>query len=103
MPINIYRVTPEGQKNERIAWLCDGNWRLPDQAEALEAWLLEHCGTLKPDEYVADIGFAIREDASGGGAAILPEMMRTMADLGMSLFLSEYPSDDEGWFYSDVV
>ena len=33
MPVSIYRVTPEGQKNESIAWLCDGNWRLPDQAE----------------------------------------------------------------------
>jgi hypothetical protein len=95
MPVNIYRVTPEGQKNERIAWLCDDNWRLPDQAEALEAWLTENCATLKPDEYVADIGFAPREDALGGGAAISPQMMRTMADLGMSLFLSEYPDDDE--------
>ena len=95
MPVNIYRVTPEGQENERIAWLCDDNWRLPDQAEALEAWLVEHHATLKPDKYVADIGFTLREDASGGGAALPPEMMRTMADLGMSLFLSEYPSDDE--------
>lgn len=93
MPVNIYRVTPEGQ--ERIAWLCDGNWRLPDQAGALEAWLMEHHAALKPDEYVADIGFTLREDASGGGAALPPEMMRAMADLGMSLFLSEYPSDDE--------
>jgi len=95
MPVNIYRVTPEGQENERIAWLCDDNWRLPDQAEALEAWLLAHRATLKPDVYVADIGFTPREDASGGGAALPPEIMRTMADLGMSLFLSEYPRDDE--------
>jgi hypothetical protein len=95
MPINIYRVTPEGQENERIAWLCDDIWRLPNQAEALEAWLAENHATLKPDEYVADIGFTLREDASGGGAAISPQMMRTMADLGMSLFLSEYPDDDE--------
>jgi hypothetical protein len=91
MPVKIYRVTPEDQKkNEGIAWLCNDNWRLPDQAEALEAWLAENGGTLKPAEYVADIGFTLREDASGGGAAISPQMMRTMADLGMSLFLSEY-------------
>ena len=95
MPVNIYRVTPEGQKNERIAWLCEGNWRLPDQAEALEAWLAQHHTTLKPDEYVADIGFTLREDASGGGAALPPTMLRTMADVGMSLFLSEYQSGDE--------
>lgn len=95
MPVNIYRVTPEGQENEHIAWLCDDNWKLPDQAEALAAWLKEHRATLKPDEYVADIGFTPRADALGGGAAIHPEMMRTMANLGMSLFLSEYPGDDE--------
>jgi hypothetical protein len=95
MPVNIYRVTPEGQENQCIAWLCEGNWRLPDQAEALEAWLVEHHATLKPDDYIADIGFTLREDASGGGAAIPPDMMRAMADLGMSLLLSEYPSDDE--------
>lgn len=95
MPVSIYRVTPKGQKNERLAWLCDDNWRLPDQAEALEAWLVEHRATLRPDIYVADIGFAPREDASGGGAAISPEMMRTMADLGMSLFLSEYQGGDD--------
>ena len=70
MPVSITRVTREGQKNERIARLCDGNWRLPDQAEALEAWLAEHSATLRPDDYVADIGFTLREDASGGGAAI---------------------------------
>jgi hypothetical protein len=101
MPVSIYRVTPEGQKNESIAWLCDGNWRLPDQAEALEAWLAENRATLKPGEYVADIGFTMREDASGGGAAIPPEMMRTMADLGMSLFLSEYPGENELLRYED--
>jgi hypothetical protein len=91
MPVTIYRITPEGQKNETIVWLCDDNWRLPEQAEALEAWLSESRGTLQPDHYIADIGFTPREDALGGGATISPEMMRTMSDLGISLFLSEYP------------
>ena len=91
MPINIYSEnTPD-----KLAYLCDGNWRLPDQVEALEAWLKENASKIKSGEYVADIGFTLREDASGGGATILPEMMRTMADLGMSLFLSEYPREDE--------
>lgn len=99
MPVNIYRITSEGgRKNERIAWLCEDCWRLPDQAEALEAWLMDNRAILKADDYVADIGFTPREDALGGGAAISPEMMRTMADLGISLFLSEYPasSDSDG-------
>jgi len=91
MPINIY--SRETQSPEKVAWLCESNWRLPDQAAALEAWLIEHHATLPPGCYVADIGFMPREDALGGGAAISPEMMRLMANLGISLFLSEYPSD----------
>ena len=95
MPVNIYRANPMGQRTEKIAWLCDGNWRLPDQAEALAAWLSESGASLKPDRYIADIGFTPREDALGGGAAFSPEMMRTMADLGIALFLSEYPATEE--------
>lgn len=95
MPVNIYRVTAGSEASERVAWLCDDSWRLPVQAEALQAWLVEHGATLNPSEYVADIGFKSRSDAGGGGAVLPPEMMRTMADLGMSLYLSEYPSDDE--------
>ena len=91
MPINIYA---EGG-GEKLAYLCERNWRLPDQVDALEAWLKENGSKLKSGHYVADIGFTPREDASGGGAALSPEMMRTMADLGMSLFLSEYPGENE--------
>ncbi len=91
MPINIYSEnTPE-----KLAYLCDSNWRLPDQVVALELWLRENSGKIKRGHYVADIGFTLREDASGGGAAISPEMMRTMAEIGMSLFLSEYPGENE--------
>lgn len=93
MPIKI-TYGPAGS-NEEVAWLCDSNWRLPDQVSALEAWLNENKATLKTGRYGADVGFSVREDAFGGGAVISPEMMRTMADLGMSLFLSEYPSGDE--------
>ena len=95
MPISIRRITPQGEDNKIVAWLCDESWRLPDQAEALETWLTENYTLLEPAVYIADIGFCPREDACGGGAAISPEMMRMMADLGMSLFLSEYPGGDE--------
>jgi hypothetical protein len=92
MPISIYQVTPEDQENKKIAWLCDQNWRLPDQVEALTDWLAQHRTALKPGDYVADIGFEPREGALGGGAVLSPVAMRTMADLGITLFLSEYPS-----------
>jgi hypothetical protein len=91
MPINIY--SQDSDLADQLAWLCDDNWRLPDQVDALEAWLNQNKSRIPPGHYVADIGFTLRPDASGGGAALSPEMMRTMADLGMSLFLSEYPGD----------
>ena len=92
MPITIYS---DDDSRKKIAWLCDDNWRLPDQVSALEAWLDQNRTTIKSGRYTADIGFSTREDSLGGGAAISPEMMRIMADLGISLFLSEYPSGDE--------
>jgi hypothetical protein len=95
MPIRIDRVAPDGQDNETVSWLCDGCWRLPDQGEALVAWLSEYGGELPAGEYVADIGFAPRSDAMGGGAALSPVALGRMADLNMSLFLSEYPVGDE--------
>lgn len=90
MPIHIYR---DDASRERIVWLCDDNWRLPDQARALEDWLVGMREMLEPGGYIADIGFSPREDALGGGAALSPGMMRTMADLGITLFLSEYPGN----------
>src|SRR5690349_17114748 len=90
MPVNIYRVTPEGQKNERVAWLCDDEWKLTPQSEALAAWLQGEGSRLEPARYVADIGFSWRRDACAGGPAFSPATLRQMAELGMSLFISEY-------------
>jgi hypothetical protein len=90
MPVNIYRVTPDGQKNERVAWLCGGEWELTPQSEALAAWLQGEGSRLEPARYVADIGFSWRRDACAGGPAFSPATLRQMAELGMSLFISEY-------------
>ncbi|MBB5037320.1 hypothetical protein [Prosthecobacter dejongeii] len=86
MPINIYS---EDSPTEKIDQLCDDIWNLPQQVNTLEKWLAASELKLKSGKYVADIGFMIRRNATGGGAAIAPEMMRSMADLGMSLYLSE--------------
>lgn len=57
----------------------------------LELWLADNKCSFSPENYVADIGFKIREDANGGGAILSSEMIRDLAALGMSLHLSEYP------------
>lgn len=92
MPVKIY--SGEDSRAE-IAWLCDDDWNLPAQVSALEAWLAQNSATISSGHYIADIGFSIRSDATGGGAAISPEMMRTMADKGITLFLSEYPATQD--------
>ena len=89
MPIKIY--TQDDAATE-IAWLCDDDWQLPTQVSALEAWLAQNSATFSNGRYIADIGFSVRSDATGGGAALSPQMMRVMADLGITLFLSEYPA-----------
>ena len=58
MPVNIYRVTPECQQNEDVAWLCDDEWSLTPQVEALSAWLQLSTANLPPADYIADLGFA---------------------------------------------
>jgi hypothetical protein len=88
MPISIYRdSTPE---YEDITCLCDEDWNLSSQIEALTVWLETTGHNLPVGSYVADIGFCSRQDASGGGAALSPDAMKRMSDVGMSLFLSEY-------------
>lgn len=75
---------------ERIAVLCPDEWELPNQICELERWLDADVSNLTPGSYIADIGFHVRRDATGGGAALSPEAMQKMSSLGMSLFLSEY-------------
>jgi hypothetical protein len=88
MPINIY-IEDSG---ERLDWLCDGVWDLPTQIDALEVWLDKKGTDLEPNKYVADIGFDIRKDASGGGAVLNSKSMKIMGRIGMDVYFSEYPS-----------
>jgi len=90
MPINIYN----NDNSERLEWLCDGDWELPSQIEALEVWLSKNQKVVQPGNYVADIGFDIRKDACGGGAILSTQSMASMVAIGMELYLSEYPTED---------
>ena len=91
MPINIY-IEDTGEK---LDWLCDGIWDLPNQIDALENWLDKNGKKLIPNKYVADIGFDIRKDATGGGGVLKSESMKIMGIIGMDVYFSEYPSTDE--------
>lgn len=88
MPIRIFA---EDSLATTLHYLCEDIWNLPEQMAGLELWLADNKCSFSPGSYVADIGFKIREDASGGGAALTSKMMRDLSELGMSLHLSEYP------------
>ena len=87
MPIKIALTA---NRTKEIAWLCDGEWALPPQVAALEKWL-KRKRKLKSGDYYADLGFMSRRDAGGGGSVLTPAMMQKMVDLGITLYLSEYP------------
>lgn len=91
MPINIYN---RNESSKGLAWLCDNDWKLPSQIDGLEKWLVENQSKIVKGDYVADIGFDIRKDALGGGGIISLEMMRILLNLGMEIYLSEYPTKD---------
>tara|TARA_R110000868_G_scaffold67050_3_gene199311 strand:+ start:338 stop:610 length:273 start_codon:yes stop_codon:yes gene_type:complete len=88
MPINIYKE----DSREKLEWLCNEDWDLPTQIDALETWLMNKGKNLEPSKYVADIGFDIRKDATGGGAVLNSESMAIMGKIGMDIYFSEYPS-----------
>ena len=87
MPI---RIEEGGETRRKLACLCDDDWNLASQVDELDSRLREHGRRLQPGEYVADIGMIVRSDASGGGAVISTRMMKTMSELGMELWISEY-------------
>ena len=79
--------------NETITKLAKESWELPYQIEILESWLLENQNKISPSSYIADIGFSMRKNACGGGAILSVKAMSIMSNLGIKLYLSEYPDD----------
>ena len=91
MPVNIYNE----ENYEKIDLLCKDIWDLPNQIDALEDWLRTKGKHITKGNYVADIGFDIRKDASGGGGTLDSESMKIMGEIGMNVYLSEYPGTIE--------
>jgi hypothetical protein len=88
MPIRISTADHSTQ----IAWLCPDDWDLARQIAELNAWLVGNGGDLNPGAYIADIGVVSRSDAAGGGAVISTQMMKMLCQVGMELWVSEYPN-----------
>lgn len=98
MPINLldYTNSKEGERGVDLGGLCKDKWEMPEQIEALEDWLKCNKDIIQPGKYIADIGYSPREGALGGGAVLTAEAMQIMANIGMDLYLSEYPAlEDE--------
>ncbi len=97
MPINLidYSDVRKGEKGITLGYLCEDAWEMPEQIEALETWLKQNKGKLKKGSYSADIGYSPREEASGGGTVLTIEAMEIMVNIGMNLYLSEYPVFEE--------
>tara|TARA_R110002051_G_scaffold127873_1_gene201492 strand:+ start:11926 stop:12198 length:273 start_codon:yes stop_codon:yes gene_type:complete len=89
MSINIYKE----ENLETIKYLCDEDWDLPTQMGELEKWLNKEGRKLPKGKYVADIGFGIRKNASGGGAVLSSEMINILSEIGMEIYFSEYKNE----------
>jgi hypothetical protein len=85
MAINIYEI--EGGE---VAWLCENDWDLASQVDALEKWLRLNIQKLPKLKYVADIGFSVRKQASGGGGVLTVECMEMLISIGIEVWFSEY-------------
>jgi len=80
------------EESAPLVELLPDSWHLPEQVDALEAWLVESARELTSGtRWIADIGFCPREDAAGGGSVISTRLMRLCLDANVEVWLSEYP------------
>ncbi|WP_171186761.1 hypothetical protein [Alienimonas chondri] len=85
----IRRLTKDSSEN--YATVCDYEWRLREQVEALQDWLKKNRHSLpKGNKWIADIGFSVRPDALAGGPPIYRRMMEMCLEVNMEIYLSEY-------------
>lgn len=85
MPINIYK--PSG---EQVAYLCDDEWDQATQVCELENRLNFSIEKMSKGEYLADIGYVSRKEASGGGSVLTVKCMEMMTSIGLEIWFSEY-------------
>ena len=74
--------------------LASESWDLREQFKILESWLIEVDGILEDaDSWIADIGFTIRLDATGGGPILSSSLMRLCLQNNVEIYLSEYGAE----------
>ena len=90
MPISIFE-----SKGEKVAWLCENDWELASQVDELEEWLKQNVEKLPKSQYVADIGYVSRKEASGGGGILTVRCMEMLISIEMEVWFSEYFEERE--------
>ena len=89
MPVVIRRVVDD--RFENYSEIAPGSWDLRTQIEALEEWLSTNPDELDPsNQWVADVGFTVRLDATGGGPPISRKLMEMCVTSNLEIYLSEY-------------
>ncbi|EMJ88682.1 hypothetical protein [Leptospira meyeri] len=90
MPIWIRKT--HNEKTENYVNLIENDWNLTAQFEALEEWLKTVDEKLDQKvEWIADLGFAPRTNALGGGPVISLDLMKLCIKNNLEIFISEYP------------
>ncbi|TGM19419.1 hypothetical protein [Leptospira meyeri] len=80
------------EKTENYVNLIENDWNLTAQFEALEEWLKIVDGKLdQKAKWIADLGFAPRRNALGGGPVISLDLMQLCIKNNLEIFISEYP------------
>ena len=89
----IRRVTEDGSENHLT--LSEDVWDLRTQVEDLEEWLCSPEMNLDSShDWIADIGFSARVNATGGGPPLTLKLMRKCLEYNVEIYLSEYGMDD---------
>jgi len=92
MPVVIRCVVDDRFKNHTE--VAADSWDLRTQIEALEEWLSANSNELDPsNQWVADVGFTVRSDATGGGPPISRKLMEMCVSSNLEIYLSEYGAE----------
>jgi hypothetical protein len=92
MPVIIRRII-----NDRFEYhteIAADSWDLRTQIDALEEWLIANPNGLAPsNQWVGDVGFTVRVDATGGGPPITRRLMEMCLRSNLEIYLSEYGAE----------